>query len=144
MQNIRSTQAWMVLRATFGLIPITAGLDKFFNLLTSWEQYLSPLAKALLPLGDTVLMRGIGLVEIGVGLLILSKWTRVGAYLASAWLVLIAINLLTTGRFFDVAARDLALAASAFALARLEEARSEARAVSPRHGIRTLETPAHG
>jgi len=32
---------WWTLRIVFGLVPIVAGLDKFFNLLVTWEKYLS-------------------------------------------------------------------------------------------------------
>jgi hypothetical protein len=46
---------------------------------------------------------------------------------ATAWLVLIAINLCTLG-LFDVAVRDLAMAVGAYTLARLAEARQEAPA----------------
>jgi hypothetical protein len=46
-------------------------------------------------------------------------------------LVGIAINLLTTGRFLDVAVRDLVMAAGAFTLARLEEARGQQTAPEP-------------
>ena len=35
--------AWWALRLTFGLVPFLAGLDKFFNILTDWAQYQSPL-----------------------------------------------------------------------------------------------------
>jgi len=31
-----------VLRLTYGFVPIVAGLDKFFNVLSRWEQYVSP------------------------------------------------------------------------------------------------------
>jgi hypothetical protein len=55
----------------------------------------------------------------------------VGAYLASAWLALIALNLLISGHFFDVAARDAAMAVAAFALARLQEVREGATATRP-------------
>lgn len=33
-----------------GLMAFLAGLDKFLNLLTNWEQYVSPLAQRMLPL----------------------------------------------------------------------------------------------
>jgi uncharacterized membrane protein YphA (DoxX/SURF4 family) len=125
MEDKRINQAWSALRIVFGVVPIVAGLDKFFDLLTRWEQYLSPLATRLLPFGAGTFLRVVGVVEIVVGVLVLTRWTRVGAYLASAWLVLIALNLLSTGHFLDIAARDLALAVGAFALARLEEARVE-------------------
>jgi hypothetical protein len=131
MDNARVNQAWGSLKIVFGVVPVVAGLDKFFNLLTNWEQYLSPIATRVLPLGASTLMRTVGVVEILVGLMILTKWTRIGAYVASAWLVLIALNLLTTGHFFDIAARDVALAFGAFALARLEEARVAAGSRSP-------------
>jgi uncharacterized membrane protein YphA (DoxX/SURF4 family) len=123
MDDKRINQAWWVLRITFGVIPLVAGLDKFFNLLTNWEQYLSPIAVRILPFAPATFMRVVGVVEMAVGLLVLTKWTRIGAYVASVWLALIAVNLLTTGHFFDVAARDVSMAVAAFALARLEEAR---------------------
>jgi hypothetical protein len=115
-------QARAAMRAVFGLVPLLAGLDKFLNLLTNWEVYLSPFARRMLPVKDTTFMRAVGGIEMLVGLSILTKWPRQGAYVASAWLLLIALNLLTTGHFFDVAARDVALAVCAFALARLTEA----------------------
>jgi hypothetical protein len=131
MDNSKVHQAWWALRSVFGLVPVLAGVDKFLNLMTNWEQYLGPAAKALLPLSDTAFLRGVGVIEIAVGVLILTRWTAIGAYIASAWLLLIALNLVTTGHFFDIAARDLALAVAAFALGRLEEARLEAREKSP-------------
>src|SRR6476646_4217618 len=97
-----------------GLMAFLAGLDKFLNLLTNWEQYVSPLAQRMLPLTPTSLMHIVGVIEMVVGLMILTKATRLGAYVASAWLVCIALALLTTGHFFDVAVRDLELAVAAF------------------------------
>jgi hypothetical protein len=41
---------------------------------------------------------------------------------AAIWLAGIAVNLVTTGHFFDVAVRDVAMAIAAFTLARLTEA----------------------
>jgi uncharacterized membrane protein YphA (DoxX/SURF4 family) len=48
MQDHRTETAYWALRLTFGIVPIVAGLDKFTNLLTSWQGYLSPLAVQLL------------------------------------------------------------------------------------------------
>jgi uncharacterized membrane protein YphA (DoxX/SURF4 family) len=107
---------------------IPCGLDKFFNLLTNWEQYVSPLAQRMLPLSPSALMHVVGVIEMVVGLAILTKATRLGAYVASAWLVCIAVALLTTGHFFDVAVRDLELAVAAFVLAKLTEIRESSAA----------------
>ena len=66
-------------------------------------------------------MHLVGIIEMIVGLAILTRWTRIGAYIASVWLVLIAVNLLTSGGFFDLAIRDIEIAIAAFVLARMTE-----------------------
>lgn len=119
--------AYQALRFTYGLVPLLAGLDKFFNLLTDWEKYLSPAVAGLLPFSATTFLYLVGVIEIGVGIAVLTRWTRLGAYVAMVWLVLIAGNLLLQGTF-DVAVRDLAMAVGAFSLARLAEARQGALA----------------
>jgi uncharacterized membrane protein YphA (DoxX/SURF4 family) len=121
MQDHKSETAYWALRITFGVVPIVAGLDKFTNLLADWQGYLSPLAVRLLPVSPGTFMAVVGVVEIVVGLGVLLGWARVFGWVASAWLLAIAVNLLTTGRFLDIAARDVALAVAAFALARLAE-----------------------
>jgi len=48
-----------------------------------------------------------------------------GSYIVTLWLIAIALNLLTMGRFLDVAVRDLGLAVAAFALSQLTAVRAE-------------------
>ena len=115
--------SWWALRIGLGAAPFLAGLDKFFNLLTKWELYLNPLALRLVPVSPATFMRAVGVIEMIVGLAILTRWTRLGAYVAAVWLVGIALNLITMGAFLDVAVRDLLLAVAAFTLARLTETR---------------------
>jgi uncharacterized membrane protein YphA (DoxX/SURF4 family) len=129
-RSIRSS--YWVLRWTFGLVPLLAGLDKFTNLLTFWPHYVSPTFARLLPMSPATFMHLVGIVEVIAGLLVLSKFTRVGAYVVMAWLICIAINLVSMG-LFDIAVRDLALAAGAFALGALESALSEAGVHSRAH-----------
>lgn len=121
----RLDQAWWVLRIGLGVGPFLAGLDKYFNLLTNWPMYISPLALKMLPFSGSTFMHIVGVIEMLVGLAILTKWTRLGAYVASVWLLLIAINLVS-GMFFDVAVRDVEIALAAFVLARITEVRSDA------------------
>jgi uncharacterized membrane protein YphA (DoxX/SURF4 family) len=135
MQDHRTETAYWALRITFGVIPIVAGLDKFTNLLTNWEAYLSPIAVRLLPMSPHAFMMLVGIVEIIVGIGVLSGHARVFGWIAGAWLLGIALNLLTTGHFLDVAARDVALAVSAFVLAELAPAHERA-------GVRAATTPA--
>ena len=122
----RLDHSWWVLRIGLGVGPFLAGLDKYFNLLTNWTGYISPLALKILPLSGQTFMHVVGVIEMIVGLAILTKWTRVGSYVASAWLLAIAINLVSTGMFFDVAVRDVEMALAAFVLARMTEARRDA------------------
>ena len=115
--------AWWALRVGLGMGPFLAGLDKFFNILADWGMYLSPMAERFLPVSAQVFMRAVGVVEMAVGLLILVGQTRIGGYLAMGWLLAIAVNLVTTGMFYDLAVRDVEIAIAAYALARLTEAR---------------------
>ncbi len=115
------------LHVTYIVVPLAAGLDKFFNLLTQWPHYLSPLVARVLPVSPATFMHVVGVIEIAVGILMLTPWARWAAYVASAWLVGIGLNLLLAG-FFDVAVRDLAMAVGAFALGRLLAARVVAHA----------------
>lgn len=115
---------------TYGLVPLLAGLDKFFNVLTDWSQYVSPLVADLLPVPVPVFMGIVGVVEIAVGLLVLTRWPRLGAWIAAAWLCLIAVNLVTLG-MFDIAVRDLAMAVGAYTLARLAALRETGAEAAP-------------
>lgn len=118
----RLTTPWWALRIALGATAFLAGLDKFFNLLANWPDYLSPLAANLLPMTASSFMHVIGVIEMIVGATILAGYTQLGGYVAAIWLVGIAVNLVTTGRYFDVAVRDLAMAVASFTLARLTEA----------------------
>jgi len=122
-----------LLKFTYGLIPIVAGADKFSNLLTDWAQYLNPSLKTMLPFSDHTFMMGVGVIEIIAGILVFLQPQK-GAYLVSAWLVMIALSLLASGHYLDVAVRDLAMAIGAFSLAKISEAQSE-KAFGVKHPI---------
>ena len=120
--------AFWMLRVGFGVAPALAGLDKIFraNLLADWPAYISPLATAMLPISGDAFMQIVGVIELVVGIAVLTFATRIGAYVAAVWLVAIALNLLTTGHYFDVAVRDVLMAVAAYTLARLTEVRESA------------------
>ena len=111
-------EAFQILRMGFTVAPIVAGLDKFFNLLVDWEKYLPPFANNLTGGHGHELMLAVGVIEIVAGLGVAFK-PKVFAYVVSAWLLLIVVNLLMIPGYFDVALRDFGLALGALALARL-------------------------
>lgn len=125
--DTRLDTPWNALRFGIGLTATLAGLDKFFNLLADWGAYVSPVAAQLLPVSTDAFMAIVGIIELAVGVAILARWTRIGAYVASAWLVGVAVNLLLGG-FYDVAVRDVVMSIAAFTLARLAEVRQEGAA----------------
>ena len=112
------------MRLAIGLMATLAGIDKFFNILTDWGSYVSPLAVQLLPFSTDVFMSIVGVVEVAVGISILTALPVVGAYVASLWLLLVAVNL-TLGGYFDVAVRDVVLSIASFTLARLIQVRDQ-------------------
>lgn len=111
-------QAYFMLHVGFAILPIVAGLDKFFHLLVNWDQYLAPLATQILPLSDHTFMLVVGVVEIAAGMLVAFR-PRIGAYIVTLWLWGIIINLLLVPGYYDVALRDFGLSIGALALARL-------------------------
>jgi hypothetical protein len=111
-------QAFFILYGGFILLPILAGLDKFFQLLVDWEIYLSPLATQIVPVSPHTFMLIVGVVEIAAGALVFLR-PQIGAYVVAFWLWGIIANLLLIPGYFDVAVRDFGLSLGALALARL-------------------------
>ncbi len=124
MHDTALDKPWWSMRLTYGLVPIVAGLDKFTNLLTDWTQYLNPLATKVIPVSKSNFMRGVGIVEVVAGALVLNRrTTRLGAYDVGGWLGAIALNLITKRSHYDVAVRDLVMGLGAITLAKLTETR---------------------
>ncbi|MBA3958282.1 MAG: hypothetical protein H0X51_07825 [Parachlamydiaceae bacterium] len=111
-----SYQAYQILHLAFTVAPLVAGLDKFFNFLTQWTQYLS--APFDVFGNPSITMMVVGVTEIVVGIGVWFK-PKVFSYIVALWLLAIIINLLLLRSFYDVALRDLGLMLGALALARL-------------------------
>ena len=111
-------QAFALMRLTFTVAPIAFGLDKFFNVMVHWPNYLAPWINNIMPGTGQQFMYFVGAVEIVAGVAVALK-PRYGAYVVAAWLAGIVINLLTYSGFYDIALRDFGLMLGALALARL-------------------------
>lgn len=108
-------RATQTLRITYGLLPILAGLDKFMHLLTDWNQYLAPIVTNVIPISPGSFMNVVGVIEIIAGIIVFVR-PKLGSIIVGIWLIAIAINLLLTGQYFDVAVRDVVMAIGAFCL----------------------------
>lgn len=113
-------KATTLLQYTYGLVPIVAGADKFANILTEWGQYVGSGFADMLPFGVSTFMAIVGIIEIVAGILVLMR-PKIGAYVVMGWLVAIALSLIVSGRYLDVAVRDIVMAIGAFVLATLSE-----------------------
>jgi uncharacterized membrane protein YphA (DoxX/SURF4 family) len=128
MERTELKSSYWALRIALGVVPVVAGLDKFTNLLADWPRYLSPLAVRLLPMSPQGFMHVVGVIEVVVGAAILLGYARIFGWVAMVWLAGIALNLVSSGHFLDVAARDAVMATAAFALARLAQVHEAAPA----------------
>lgn len=111
-------QAFLLLRVAFTVAPIAFGLDKFFNVMVDWTQYLAPWIDDILPGDAHDAMHLVGVIEIVAGLVVAVR-PRFGGPLVAAWLGGIIINLLTLSGYYDVALRDFGLMLAALTLTRL-------------------------
>ena len=113
-----------LLKITYGIVPIVAGADKFMHLLVNWDQYLAPVIADMIPFSAHTFMLIVGVIEIIAGIIVLVK-PKIGSLIVCIWLLGIAINLLLTGKYFDVAVRDIVMAIGAFSLFTLVSDRTE-------------------
>src|SRR5437588_8912191 len=81
-------QAFRILHFGFTVAPILAGLDKFFHLLTNWDQYLPGFVGRVSPIRPHALMLVVGMIEIVAGIGVALK-PRIFAYIVAAWLAVI-------------------------------------------------------
>lgn len=114
------TRVVSMLKWTYGLVPIVAGLDKFTHILTDWDKYLAPVVTDMIPVEAHTFMYIVGVIEIVVGIMVLVK-PKMGSLIVGLWLIGIAINLLLTGQYFDIAVRDTVMAIGAFSLYMLDD-----------------------
>ena len=111
-------QAYRILLGAYIVLPVVAGIDKFFYRLTDWSQYLAPAILDMVPVTSREFMMGVGVVEVLAGLLVAFR-PSVGGLIVALWLWGIDINLLLIPNFLDIAARDFALSLGALAQSRL-------------------------
>lgn len=123
---------YWALRVGLGSTAFLAGLDKFTNLLTNWDKYIAPELRERLPVSGRKFMYGVGVIEMLVGLGILTRKPRLAGYTASAWLLGIGADLVLNGNY-DIAVRDINMAVAAYAMARSEGSRQREQAQHPEH-----------
>ena len=114
-----SRAAFVLLRVGFTVLPIVVGIDKFYDKLTDWTQYLWVGVPNTLHVSATTFMHGAGVIEIAAGVIVL-LYPQIGGGIVAAWLAGIVTNLVLVARdaheYWDVALRDAGLLIGAIAL----------------------------
>ena len=115
-QTTPSGTAYRILRLGFTVAPILFGLDKFFNLMTDWTEFLPSFVTDAV--SGSVVMAIVGVIEIAAGI---GVWLRpkIFANVVAAWLGVIIITLILAGGFWDIVLRDFGLLLGALALGQL-------------------------
>src|SRR4029077_12467425 len=88
-----SYQAFLLLRTVFTVAPILFGLDKFFNVMTDWPNYLAPWIDDTLPGPAATAISVVAVADIVAGIVV-AVAPRIGAYVVALWLAGIIVNLL--------------------------------------------------
>ncbi len=97
------TIIWWLLKITYGLYWGSIGIDKFFGLVTESENRVGNITLSLLPLSLPRLLQVVGIAEILIAFLILTRWPRYGAYAGITLMVAIVLNLVAMGAHYDIA-----------------------------------------
>ncbi|MEO7005638.1 MAG: hypothetical protein ABI065_01285 [Terrimesophilobacter sp.] len=118
LQREAGWQVYMMLRTVFIVAPLLFGIDKFFNLMVKWPNYLAPIVTDVIPVTPQQFMYVVGVIEIVAAICVI-LFPRFGSVLVAAWLAGIIVNLLILGSGYDVALRDFGLFVAALALFRL-------------------------
>jgi hypothetical protein len=110
-------QAYRILLFGFIVLPVVAGMDKFFAS-PAGAPPLAPGLLAMLPFPAHQLMMGLGVAEILAGLLVAFR-PSAGALLVAVWLWASIVNLAVIGAHADLLLRDFGLSLGALALSRV-------------------------
>jgi hypothetical protein len=116
--SVATYQAYQILYYSFVITTAVVGLDKFLHILNSWESYVSPSMASFLHLSPGSVIVFAGVIELLAAAAVALK-PRIGSWVVTVWLWLIAVNLLTIPGHYEIVAADLALSAAGLAFTRL-------------------------
>lgn len=120
--NQKNVFANKVLTYTFVVFLLCIGLDKITqtNLITNWQMIVGPIVHFLLPLNlDTVVMIE-GAIEIGLGILLVTKWKTYSLVLLTVTVLLITVDLLIL-RYYNLAIHEVMFIAVLIAIRVLDK-----------------------
>lgn len=97
----------VLLNTTFALLFILVGVDKFFNIITQWQQFINPMLLHVMPLSASRFLHIFGFIQIIIGIAFLSRWHMQAMYAGLLMLIVILINLVFMRQTAIVLVHDL-------------------------------------
>lgn len=110
--------SFKLLHLGFTVMPILAGADKFFNFTTNWGEMLAPAVVSLSPLSKQKIMMLVGGLEMIAGIATALN-PKLGGKVIAGWLGVVILNVLISGKNYDLVLRDALLAISAYVMSDL-------------------------
>lgn len=108
-----------LLKITYGMYFCIIGFDKFFGLVTESHNRVSAFTLFVILISLSKILAVTGILEIGIGLLMFTRFMRLAVYLGIGLLMIIVINLMSMGQHFDIALHGLAITFGMIAFAQL-------------------------
>jgi hypothetical protein len=112
--SITELRIYQILRLMFVLIPLVAGVDKFYYAITDWDRYVPTLLTSMHIEAHPIMVFA-GLIEIAVALLVAFK-PRVGALAMIGMLGGIMLDLLAIPRQLHIILLNCCLCVSSLCL----------------------------
>lgn len=112
----RLSAAWWLLKLTYGAFFLWSGAYKLLGSTEQLSGMVSTYFKAISPFSLTDFFTLFAWVELIIGLMIFTIFTRIGAYLGALLVLAICVNLFMLDSFFTLAITNLVIAAGLIAL----------------------------
>jgi hypothetical protein len=116
--NLRAnTIAVSLLRYTYAVFLLVMSVDKLVQVrfIDNWDKFIGPAVHALLPISNGAIVSFEGIVELGIIVLLLTKWFRIGILILIVAIIPVWIDLMILG-FYDFALHDFVISMGAVVL----------------------------
>ncbi|CAN5733651.1 hypothetical protein BH11PAT2_BH11PAT2_07280 [soil metagenome] len=107
----------MLLRLSYAAFLVVIGIDKILHtdMIAPWVMYIGPVIHTILPVSPVTVISVEGLIEIALGIVLLTTWIRLGAIFLLVTTLLLCVDLFLLG-FYNLALHDLLFCAGTFVL----------------------------
>ncbi|HUD02603.1 MAG TPA: hypothetical protein VMR46_01095 [Candidatus Paceibacterota bacterium] len=120
--NTNKNIANKLLTYTFALFLFIIGFDKILqtDLISNWQTLVGPLTRFLLPLSAGSIVTVEGILEILLGMLLLTRWKKISLVFLVVTIGIVIVDLFIL-HYYNLAIREIILVMVCFAIYLLDE-----------------------